>query len=140
MRLIDADALKNVEIPINGYWDESRQCYVHQPPTWMQAFEVINKAPTIDAVPVVHSWWEISEHNNSLIPCVGYKCHNCGSKYARINTEKKEYNYCPWCGARMDGRREDSLYQSLKKGLEEAIAYENGEVELRTEHRKDSDI
>ena len=97
-------------------------------------------APTVDAVPVVHSWWEISEHNNSLIPCVGYRCHNCGSKYARLDTEKEEYNYCPRCGARMDGRREDSLYQSLKKGLEEAIAYENGEVELRTEHRKDSDI
>ena len=53
MRLIDADALENVEIPVNGYWDESRQCYVYQPPTWMQAFEAINKAPTIDAVPVV---------------------------------------------------------------------------------------
>lgn len=53
MRLIDADALENVEIPVNGYWNESCQCYVYQPPTWMQAFEAINKAPTIDAVPVV---------------------------------------------------------------------------------------
>ena len=53
MRLIDADALENVEIPVNGYWDESHQCYVYQPPTWVQAFEAINKAPTIDAVPVV---------------------------------------------------------------------------------------
>jgi len=53
MRLIDADAFENIEMPVNGYWDESRQCYVYQPPTWMQAFEAINKAPTIDAVPVV---------------------------------------------------------------------------------------
>lgn len=53
MRRIDADAFENVEMPVNGYWDESRECFVYQPPTWVQAFEVINKFPTIDAVPVV---------------------------------------------------------------------------------------
>lgn len=36
-------------------------------------------------------------------------------------------------------RREYSLYESLKRGLEEAIAYENGENELRTEIREEGD-
>lgn len=36
-------------------------------------------------------------------------------------------------------RREDGLYESLKRGLEEAIAYENGEIECRTETREDGD-
>lgn len=53
MRLIDADALENAKAPVNGYWDGFARCFVYYPATWMQAFEVINKAPTIDAVPVV---------------------------------------------------------------------------------------
>lgn len=133
MRLIDADALEE-----SGWWlirDNRNQSITQTYET-----KAIDSVSTVDAVSVVHSWWEISEHNNSLIPCVGYKCHNCGSTYARIDTQKKEYNYCPNCGAHMDGRRENSLHQSLKKGLEEAIAYENGEVELRTERREDSDV
>lgn len=36
-------------------------------------------------------------------------------------------------------RKEYSLYESLKRGLEEAIAYENGEIELRTEIREEGD-
>lgn len=36
-------------------------------------------------------------------------------------------------------RREDGLYESLKRGLEEAIAFENGEIECRTETREDGD-
>lgn len=35
------------------------------------------------------------------------------------------------------GKKEEyNLYQSLKRGLEEAIAYENGEIECRTETRE----
>lgn len=36
--------------------------------------------------------------------------------------------------------KEYNLYQSLKCGLKEAIAYENGELECRTETREDGDI
>ena len=136
MRLIDADALhKEGYMLAHMRWDYEPDGLPH---AWTELM-LLSEAPTIDAVPVVHSWWEISEHNNSLIPCVGYKCHNCGNQYARIDTEKEEYNYCPNCGARMDGRREDWLYESLKRGLEEAIAYENGEIECRTETREDGD-
>lgn len=35
--------------------------------------------------------------------------------------------------------KEYNLYQSLKRGLEAAIAYENGEIELRTKHIEDGD-
>lgn len=35
--------------------------------------------------------------------------------------------------------KEHNIYQSLKRGLEEAIGYENGEVELRTKHIEDGD-
>lgn len=35
--------------------------------------------------------------------------------------------------------KEYNLYQSLKRGLEEAIAHENGEVECMTETREDGD-
>ena len=120
MRLIDADALGIKEAEKEAYNEfvehskkygntsSQRHFYLKgRSDGLIDASGIIKFAPTIDAIPVVHSWWEVIEHNNSLIPCVGYKCHNCGSKYARLDTEKKEYNYCPDCGACMDRRRED---------------------------------
>lgn len=55
--------------------------------------EMIRNQPAMDAVEVVHSWWEDCSN--------GWSCGNC-----HYDTSK-EYPYCPWCGARMDGRRED---------------------------------
>ena len=37
-------------------------------------------------------------------------------------------------------QKEYNLYQALKRGLEEAIAYENGEIKCRTETREDGNV
>ena len=53
--------------------------------------------PTADAVEVVHSWWEKSAE--------GYKvCHHCKADVAIFSGHK---NYCPNCGAKMDGGNDD---------------------------------
>ena len=57
-------------------------------------------APTVDAVEVVHGeWGEIYTcHGERLW---GYKCSQC----EQDNPNKS--NYCPNCGAKMDGGNED---------------------------------
>lgn len=51
--------------------------------------QYIRDLPAVDAVEVVHSWWEDCSN--------GWSCGKC-----HYDTSK-EYPYCPWCGARMDG-------------------------------------
>ncbi|MBR2048295.1 MAG: hypothetical protein IJ960_06820 [Oscillospiraceae bacterium] len=58
--------------------------------------EVLN-APTVDAAPVVHGRWiDAREY------CGDYMCSNCDALYGT-----NKFNYCPNCGARMDGGNAD---------------------------------
>lgn len=53
----------------------------------------IDNIKAVDAVEVVHSWWEKSAE--------GYKiCHHCKADVAIFSGHK---SYCPNCGAKMDG-------------------------------------
>ena len=56
--------------------------------------------PTVDAVEVVHGQW-VSEYEYDFMSCedvrTGFSCNRCGCYY------KKRSNYCPNCGAKMDG-------------------------------------
>ena len=56
------------------------------------AHRLVIDAPTVDAVEVVHGRW---------IPCggCGYRCSNCDFWVAFRSLN----NYCPNCGAKMDG-------------------------------------
>ena len=64
----------------------------------MDAATKIKEAPTVDAVPVRHGKWAVIYYDNPL-PTVG-ECSECGS-IRRIS------NYCPNCGAKMDGGGDD---------------------------------
>ena len=83
MRLIDADKL--------DWWYKGRNIR-----------HVIDDAPTVDAVPVVHGRWsdagfgELPKHAP-----YGWACSACGGI-----SFNNEYIYCPNCGAKMDGGEE----------------------------------
>lgn len=82
MRLIDADALKS--------WID---CGHLRPPTELcfselDVVQILDMRPTIDAVPVVHARWKMTDSPY---------CSHCN----RVSVLK--YRYCPSCGARMDG-------------------------------------
>lgn len=77
MRLIDADALKKHY----AWWEDDRQ----------KLFDsIVDSQPTVDAVPVRHGKWTVTP--------VYIKCSECGESFMLI-----PQNYCPNCGARMDG-------------------------------------
>lgn len=84
MRLIDADALKEwaVEIECGGRWGISID----------ELMDAIEDAPAID--PVKHGNW-VSKNG-------WVSCSVCGLEPPNESNETSEY--CPNCGARMDGK------------------------------------
>lgn len=68
--------------------------------------ELINricKAPVADVVEVVHGRWIFDGY--SLKGEKVYKCSKCN--YAVANLDEVGMKYCPNCGAKMDGDRND---------------------------------
>lgn len=134
--------LKGVRIPEQGFIEiqissdgnviltgESVRCDNHDYYRPVGPALIGSAIPAMDAVEVVHGEWKDTGS--------GQVCSACDEFQPGYDNYRF---FCAHCGARMDGqRKEDGLYQSLKRGLEEAIAYEKGEIELRTERREDGD-
>ncbi len=78
MRLIDADALAN---------------YANNSIVGITANDIM-RFPTVDAEPVKHGRWL---HNDMILN--RQKCSECGFYSDDLQSD----NYCPNCGARMDG-------------------------------------
>ena len=85
MRLIDADALL-------AAYDSQH----HGEPG--KARKLIENAPTVDAVPVMHGRWIKRGYACGESE---YKCSVCGETEWRTNCERMKY--CMFCGAKMDG-------------------------------------
>lgn len=59
----------------------------------------IKELPAADVLEVVHGEWKLGKSG------VVYLCSCCG--YAAYPREEEEWNYCPCCGAKMDGGKHD---------------------------------
>lgn len=89
MRLIDADALKK------NNWRLLHCDFPHL--SEMTLEELIDEAPTIDAVPVRHGHWT----HERLVSTSGgtyavVRCSECKWQHPMLETK-----YCPSCGAKM---------------------------------------
>lgn len=64
--------------------------------------DVIEDAPAADVAPVVHGRWEscIEDWRQQI---EGSKCSVCGYEHYAVSI--LNYNYCPGCGAKMDGNK-----------------------------------
>ena len=88
-RLIDADALLA----------EYDRVHIGEPG---KARKLIEEAPRVDAVEVVHGRWiNVEQYGNFA---VGF-CSVCAKeqKEKSANTLRAFHRHCRWCGARMDG-------------------------------------
>ena len=85
-RLIDANAfIFEYCMNCGGGCDVNEECCA-------TVFDLRN-APTVDAVEVVHGRWEQARYTEAPL----YICSKCDKP------EYKQHNYCPNCGAKMDG-------------------------------------
>ena len=68
---------------------------------WNGLIRLLEKAPTVDAVPVVHGRWQYN--TDFYVWC----CSECGENPHKgtgvVTTAEKLPAYCPNCGAKMDG-------------------------------------
>ena len=90
-RLIDANALKSFACEFCNSINSDEPCE----PAECRCMRLIDEMPTVDAVEVVHGRIEKVE----IIPNYmwKYRCSYCQSDMERW------HNYCPNCGAKMDG-------------------------------------
>lgn len=97
MRLIDANAydaiLKNREETLIEYSGSLsgaiRGCRA-----------LLDEAPTVDAAPVVHGF-NTYDHDSA------FECSVCGfNDWDTLTADSGKYNYCPGCGAKMDGEKD----------------------------------
>ena len=78
-------------------------------PWWWQNFhsylivDMLKEAPVIEAEPVRHGEWILNPCN--LYNDATWVCSVCGNEWVLIDGTPldNQMNYCPKCGARMDG-------------------------------------
>ena len=101
-RLIDANAtLAGIEAFMQCYAEKEKELT----PFWIkvatQALDMVRQfIKEMPAVEVVHGRWIETEYKSDIY-C---KCSVCG----RRTYVYDDYNYCPNCGAKMDGGNEDA--------------------------------
>ena len=65
------------------------------------AMNAIDEMPAADVAPVRHGYWV--EQENWATDDYYYTCSACGEDYNTIYGTPPDYNFCPHCGAKMDG-------------------------------------
>lgn len=101
MRLIDADKMAVDES--EAYM--SAQVQITGDLKWLVNFAAHSKiqrliadTPTVDAAPVVHGRF-VHDGPRFAGGVDWWHCSNCGGLASGVETR---FDYCPWCGARMD--------------------------------------
>ena len=96
-RLIDANALEK------DFTDWYDRAYPHDKELIEIAILSVEDAPTIEAEPVKHGrWMNRNGHPvSTALSCYSAKCSEC-ELYSGMQYINKPYNYCPYCGTRMD--------------------------------------
>ena len=98
-RLIDANKLITTiqgtesKVAMNAPYDA--EWFSRMADRQFEIIEMIDKAPAVDAVEVVHGRWIVKEHSAPYGGFHLFHCSECDSPNAQ------ERNYCPNCGADM---------------------------------------
>ncbi len=105
MRLIDADALflhlRGNRGKETGSYSKGRNNGIN---IAIGAIRNEQICPTVDAVPVVHGRWILEREPNGKP--YSFHCSVCDDDFHRIGY-KITSDYCPNCGAKMDGGDEE---------------------------------
>lgn len=70
-------------------------------------YAVIAAFPAADVAPVVHGRWDDSGRYTFPSGAVAVRCTNCGCALTESEYRMFNWNYCPVCGAKMDGGTDD---------------------------------
>lgn len=97
--------------------EEIRKYYYKNPPNFSygegfdrgldRAQRAILDAPAADVAPVVHGRWDDSGRYTFPGGSTAVRCTNCGCALTVSEYHLNNWNYCPVCGAKMDGGDSD---------------------------------
>ena len=100
--LIDRAALlKEIDALYHGSVDGYEPMSDEEKGIYLCAIEV-RDAPAVDAEPVRHGHWRVQKIQGHRKGTVRRLCSACGA-----NNGNRKSNFCPNCGAKMDGERRD---------------------------------
>ena len=114
-RLIDANALLEDFGEEPMVWNDG-EAEIQERNDWRTYTRMVKNAPTVDAVEVVHGRWVDRYGGKYANPL--YECSRCYEKAryrVRVNELGNEYfvqaltDYCPNCGAKMDGDGNETI-------------------------------
>lgn len=66
-------------------------------------FRAINRQAAADVATVVHGRWDDSGRYTFPSGSTAVRCTNCGCALTESEYYLNNWNYCPVCGAKMDG-------------------------------------
>ena len=66
-------------------------------------FDIISEIPAADVAQVVHGRWDDSGRYTFPSGNTAVRCTNCGCALTESEYHLNNWNYCPVCGAKMDG-------------------------------------
>ena len=70
-------------------------------------YEVVQMAPAVDAEPVRHAVWDNSGRYRFKNGRIAIRCTSCGCALTKADYRNFRWDYCPVCGAKMDGGSDD---------------------------------
>lgn len=100
------DAIKSIK-PMVGIWADDGRFYVD----YQRVLDIINNEPSADVEPVRHGRWSIIEYEYFTCSECGYDFWNgcdCTAEAKEKLTNGVYPNYCPNCGAKMDGKEQEN--------------------------------
>ena len=77
--------------------------YDHYTSGFDEAVTRVENFPAADVAPVVHGRWDDSGRYTFPSGNTAVRCTNCGCALTESEYRLNNWNYCPVCGARMDG-------------------------------------
>ena len=70
---------------------------------WNSLYSILQKAPVVDAVPVVRGRWYRDPTDENYFCCS--VCDGANGLWHHL--ADCTYEFCPWCGAKMDLKEDD---------------------------------
>lgn len=100
---IEREALeKNLNERLAYLLDKNGQ-YDYYTDGYDEAVSTVEEFLAADVVPVVHGRWDDSGRYTFQGGSTAVRCTNCGCALTESEYRLNNWNYCPVCGAKMDG-------------------------------------
>ena len=92
-----------------AYWHGEHPDVGNPFPDGVDAIDIkdVDAIPAADVAPVVHAHWDDSGRYTFPGGSTAVRCTNCGCALTVSEYRLNNWNYCPVCGAKMDGGDSD---------------------------------